>query len=331
MTDGLWNGVLALRVALSRTTQPVHFACLSTSGKAALNEPLSGDKVVYIGLGTGTHDPLPGQAYLQKTDALRFSIRKHGDFDAATLQYLRTYLPYLFLTQMADHMQRACTVAHFAQSLDGKIATESGHSKWIGNDENLVHAHRMRALCDAVLIGGGTLACDRPRLTVRHVAGEHPVRVVVGRPDADYDSLLQACDQPIFVYGAADARVDAPVDYTQLPDLPDEGRVCSVRVLKALYSRGIRTVYLEGGPTTTSRFLKDGAVDILQLHISPMLFGSGMGAVQFAPITKVDEAIAFRSFTFEPVGDTMMFVGIPENIQQSVPETPEVTATPKSQ
>jgi diaminohydroxyphosphoribosylaminopyrimidine deaminase/5-amino-6-(5-phosphoribosylamino)uracil reductase len=330
MTDGLWNGILALRAALSRTTPPVHFACLSASGEVSLNEPLSADKVVYIALDTGAHDPLPGQAHLQRIDTLRFSIRKHGDFDAVVLQYLRTYLPYLFLPQMADQMQRACTVAHFAQSLDGKIATESGHSKWIGNDENLVHAHRMRALCDAVLIGGGTLACDRPRLTVRHVAGEHPIRVVVGRPDADYDSLLKACDQPIFVYGTTKACVDAPVDYTQLPDSP-EGRACSLRVLQALYSRGIRTVYLEGGPTTTSRFLKDGAVDILQLHISPMLFGSGMGAVQFAPIGKVDEAIAFRSFTFEPVGDTMMFVGIPENIQQSVPVTPEVTATPKSQ
>lgn len=329
MTDGLWDGILALRAALSRSTCPVQFACLSASGQVSLNGPLSADQVVYIGLGTGTHDPLPGQAYLQKTDALRFSIRKHGDFDAAALQYLQTYLPYLFLPQMADQMQRACTVAHFAQSLDGKIATESGHSKWIGNDENLVHAHRMRALCDAVLIGGGTLACDRPRLTVRHVAGEHPVRVVVGRPDADYDSLLQACDQPIFVYGATEAVVGAPVDYTQLPDLP-EGRICSVRVLQALYGRGIRTVYLEGGPTTTSRFLQDRAVDILQLHISPMLFGSGIGAVQFAPIAKVDEAITFHSFTFEPVGDTMMFVGIPENIQQAVPVAPEVTAMPKS-
>lgn len=322
MTDGLWNGILALRTALVRTEGPVHFACLSMTGSTTLNQPLQGENVAYIGLGKSNHAPLAGQAYLQRLNAVRFEVRQAGTLDGQSLQSLKTYLPYLLLPQTASTYGRACTIAHFAQSLDGKIATKSGRSKWIGNDENLVHAHRMRALCDAVLIGSGTLVCDQPRLNVRHVTGDHPARVVVGRPNADYSSLLDACDQPIFVYGSADAAVDAPVEYTRLPDSP-KGRVCSVHVLQALYKKGIRSVYLEGGPTTTSRFLEDGAIDVLQLHLSPMLFGSGMSAVHLAPINEVDEAIAFRSFTFEPIGDTVMFVGAPESAQSPIPVTAE--------
>lgn len=114
---------------------------------------------------------------------------------------------------MVDYMQCVCMVVYFVQLLDGKIVIEFGYFKWIGNDENLVYVYCMCVLCDVVLIGGGILACDCFWLMVWYVVGEYFVCVVVGWLDVDYDFLLQACDQFIFVYGVVDVCVDVLVDY----------------------------------------------------------------------------------------------------------------------
>ena len=71
------------------------------------------------------------------------------------------------------------TVGHLGQSLDGFIATHSGESQYVTGEENILHLHRMRALCDAVVVGAGTVAADDPQLTTRHVSGPSPLRVVL--------------------------------------------------------------------------------------------------------------------------------------------------------
>jgi len=70
------------------------------------------------------------------------------------------------------------TIGHLGQSLDGFIATPSGDSQFVTGDDNIVHLHRMRALSEAVVVGAGTVAADDPQLTVRHVPGANPLRVV---------------------------------------------------------------------------------------------------------------------------------------------------------
>ena len=71
------------------------------------------------------------------------------------------------------------TVGHLGQSLDGFIATHAGESQYVTGGENILHLHRMRALCDAVVVGAGTVAADDPQLTTRHVSGPSPLRVVL--------------------------------------------------------------------------------------------------------------------------------------------------------
>ena len=86
-------------------------------------------------------------------------------------------------------------VGQIGQSLDGRVATESGHSKYINGPAGLVHLHRLRALVDAVVVGVGTAIADDPQLTVRRVSGPQPARVVIdpkGRLGADA-RMFAAC------------------------------------------------------------------------------------------------------------------------------------------
>ena len=87
---------------------------------------------------------------------------------------LELYLPITSATS-----QTPMTVGHLGQSLDGFIATHSGESQFVTGEENILHLHRMRALCDAVIVGAGTVAADDPQLTTRKVPGPHPLRVVL--------------------------------------------------------------------------------------------------------------------------------------------------------
>lgn len=220
---------------------------------------------------------------------------------------IRVYAPYCFASMYAKRWQRTFAISHFAQSLDGRIATASGDAKWIGNNANLVHAHRMRALCDGILIGAKTLARDKPQLTVRHVPGTNPTRIVLGSEFDDLDHLKQVSSAPICLISSQASAPQEGVDTVQLKC--DDGMMSSAGILSALYQRGIHSVYIEGGAMTTSHFLRERALDVVQLHIAPMIFGSGLSAFAMPQIEYASESLRFASHTYVPVDNDMMFVG----------------------
>jgi riboflavin biosynthesis pyrimidine reductase len=170
----------------------------------------------------------------------------------------------------------------------------------------------MRALCDAILVGSGTLACDQPSLTCRLVPGENPRRIVIGNSAKNFDSLIKSSNEKVWVLGhgkMGEGVSDPQINFESFGPL--NGRLKGLDILEYLYSRGILSVYIEGGAETTSSFLSDNAIDILQLHLSPQIFGSGVSGLVLPDIDKVGEAIRFERFCFQPVGNTFMFVGEP--------------------
>lgn len=201
-------------------------------------------------------------------------------------------------------------VAQLGQSLDGRIATEAGHSHYVTGPEDIRRLHRLRALAQAVVVGAGTVASDDPRLTVREVEGSNPVRVVLdprGRLGPDRAVFTDGAAPTLRVRADGGAASDGeatrpapdagrgPVEVVWLPT--DEGGGSQAggfsphAILGMLEERGIRRVLVEGGGLTVSWFLGAGALDRLHVSVAPLLIGSGRPSFTLPPVRTLHEAL----------------------------------------
>lgn len=320
--DALWSCLLALAEKIAsrveeRPYSPEISYCTLQFGETnavAVNQelpPSQGAALVRVVLDAKATDANSTNPVFRVLDDLSCYCPSAETLDRNTIDFLQLYLPYCFLPVFAHKSQRAMAIAHFAQTLDGKIATCNGNSKWIGNPENLIHAHRMRALCDGIIVGANTVDADHPRLTVRHVEGKNPRRIVVCSSERDLTSLFNSHTDPVWVIGTADEPPTKQCQYIKLHKQTN-GKMSPGKMLENLYQKGIHSVYVEGGPHTTSHFLADGALDVVQLHISPLILGSGMPGFALPQVDSISQAVQFESFSFHPIGNTYMFVGAPK-------------------
>ena len=199
-------------------------------------------------------------------------------------------------------------VGQIGQSIDGRIATESGHSHYINGPAGLAHLHRLRALVDAVVIGVGTAIADDPQLTVRRVAGTNPARVVIdpkGRLPADA-KMLAADGVRRLVITAEDARYAPPrgVEVLALPTA--YGNIAPATILAALAAQGFRRILIEGGADTLSRFLAAGCLDRLHVVVAPIILGGGRSSFVLPPIERADEALRVPMRTHQ-LDDEVLF------------------------
>lgn len=312
--QALWEALLKLRIAAQEQKKSSQWLSLhydTGSFGCAFDQWVDHmPRENQLGIWWGDH-PCPDQSHadwLHIPHLYRAELHTQRAFTSEEVDLLQNYLPYSLLPLAAHSLGRTIAVTHFAQTLDGKIATHEGDSRWIGNWENLVHAHRMRALCQGILIGAQTLVSDRPSLTVRHVSGPNPVRIVVGSSARDFDCLWESSDASVVWVSKEQALHDERLTFQAVPC--QNGHLNCLDILECLYrDQGITSVYIEGGAQTTSYFLQDKAVDIMQLHLSPQIFGSGISAVQLPTIDKVAESLEFDPCYYQRVGDQLMFVG----------------------
>jgi len=184
-------------------------------------------------------------------------------------------------------------VAQCGQSIDARIATDTGHSHYINGSAGLTHLHRLRSLVDAVVIGVGTAIADDPQLTVRRVAGPSPARVVLdpnGRLPAGA-RLLATDGARRIVVTKNDLSGPWPADVEIIRVAAPDGRIAPSSILAALAERGLRRILIEGGAETVSRFLAAGALDRLHVMIAPIIMGSGRASLTLPPIARVEQAI----------------------------------------
>ena len=240
------------------------------------------------GLSTSRLDALTWQADL--------SWQLKGHWSAQAQELLDLFNPLLDWRPAGA----AWVIAQLGQSLDGCVATRTGDSSFINGSENLLHLHRLRALCDAVIVGAGTVAADNPRLTTRRVPGPHPTRVLL-----DPQLGLARCVETahVFTDGQAptlwlcDARwrddavaqvgADRVLAVSGL--LQDDATPNLTQAVTALQARGLTRLFVEGGGVTVSRFFAQRCLDRLHLAVAPIIIGNGRPGLRFEGPARLSE------------------------------------------
>lgn len=219
--------------------------------------------------------------------------------------FIDLYLPICSATRA-----HPITVGHLGQSLDGFIATHSGDSQYVTGEENILHLHRMRALCDAIIVGAGTVAADDPRLTTRHVEGTSPLRVVLDptRRLAEHYRVFSD-DSPETLYVCARSQVKSGESHfgrAEVVAIDDTESGIDVKaLLRLLHDRGCVRIFVEGGGVTVSTFLEANLLDRLQIAIAPLIIGDGKPAIRLEPPDALRDCHRPRYRVFRMGGDVL--------------------------
>jgi riboflavin-specific deaminase-like protein len=214
--------------------------------------------------------------------------------------------------------ERPRVTLKIAQSLDGRIATRSGDSKWITGIDARRSAHALRAQYDAVLVGIGTILADDPQLTVRHVEGANPMRIVLdSRLRIPLDAaILNVEDAPTVVVTGTDhesgKRRRLEARGVRVLTAPSEhGRVSLSVLMQMLLASGITSIMVEGGPTVWTSLLRERLADRAVIYIAPRILGTGRDAVGDLDISRVANSINLADVSWTRVGEDFLIEGTP--------------------
>ena len=203
------------------------------------------------------------------------------------------------------------TIGHLGQSLDGHIATSSGDSDYVTGPENLLHLHRMRALCDAVIVGAETVAMDDPQLTVRRCAGDNPVRIVLDphlRLRSAHGVFTDGASETLLVCDERHLRhAGQQFGDAELVGVPiGEDGLDLQSLLTALHARKLQSIFVEGGGRTVSAFLVQDLLDRLQIAVAPLVTGTGRPGIHLPPKNRLADCLVLSPRVFA-MGDDILF------------------------
>jgi diaminohydroxyphosphoribosylaminopyrimidine deaminase / 5-amino-6-(5-phosphoribosylamino)uracil reductase len=216
----------------------------------------------------------------------------------------------LYLPLCAAGPDRPLTLGHLGQSLDGFVATRTGDARFVTGTQNIVHLHRLRALCDAVVVGAETVAGDDPQLTTRLVSGPNPLRVVLDprqRLPAHHQVFADGAAATLLVCEATRVQPGERFGRAEVAGAPcRDGRFDLHAVLALLHRRGCHAVFVEGGGVTVSRFLEAGLLDRLHVAIAPLVIGHGRPGLQLPPVERLRDGLRPAHRVFR-MGEDVLF------------------------
>ncbi|HKA68627.1 MAG TPA: GTP cyclohydrolase II [Actinomycetes bacterium] len=265
------------------------------------NNPAKADALRQLGVRVAAVEPLATVAHRHNLRYLTTKADRLGHVRPAGTA-LTTAVPTavdvgVLLGQIRPHNDRPYVLVKYAQTLDGRIATRTGDSKWISGEAERRISHALRAACDAVLVGSGTVRQDNPELTVRLVPGVNPIRVVL---DSTLRTVLTAkvagdlATTVVFTTSAADpTRKEqlraAGVTVHEVTAEPQGVNLTAV--LSQLRGSGVESLMVEGGRRVITSLFAAGLVDRLVVSISPTVIGTGVEAVGDLGIGLVAEGV----------------------------------------
>ncbi len=287
-----------------------------TSVRLLTNNPTKVTALQAAGVTVDAVTPLATAPHTRNLAYLRTKERRLGHVRPTGEQVGTGVPPAADTTELLGavrpHADRPYVVLKFAQTLDGRIATGTGDARWISGEGERRISHALRAACDAVLVGVGTVVQDDPRLTVRMVPGASPVRIVL-------DSTLRMPPEAHVV--AADAAtiiVTTPhsdperrrwfqerhVSVHVVP--PGPGGVDLRAALAVVRQAGIASLLVEGGSRVITSMLAAGVVDRVVVGVAPTIIGAGTDAVGPLGVTLITDGIRLTNRAMHVMDDDVL-------------------------
>lgn len=268
----------------------------------------SGVKKVYVGM----IDPNPlnngkGIAILRKHNLrveVGFLQDKLSRMNEAFIKYITTGLPFV--------------TVKVAQSLDGKIATETGDSKWITSDLSRNLAHRMRKDYDAIMVGVNTILRDNPRLQAWFSKRQPKVVVVDSQLSTPPQAAVFSDDKEVIIAtlpirkGQETENRKILSRYATILEVKEKSGQVNLRdMLKKLASLGIINIFVEGGGTLIGSLFDEGLVDKIKFFLSPKIIGgkTAFSSVMGQGVRRVEKAIKIKDLTIKRLGEDLLIEG----------------------
>jgi diaminohydroxyphosphoribosylaminopyrimidine deaminase / 5-amino-6-(5-phosphoribosylamino)uracil reductase len=213
------------------------------------------------------------------------------------VKYITTGLPFV--------------IAKCGMSLDGKIATRTGDSKWVTGEAARLRVHELRNEVDAILVGSRTVMLDDPSLTTRlpEALGSDPVRVILDAQeylDKGRKIFEMESDAPTWIAATEERDYPGADDVIRVPQGP--GGVDMAALMKELGKREIASVLIEGGGTTHASAFEAGVVDKVMFFVAPKIIGGreAISAVEGIGADRMSEAVKLENMEAEAVGEDLL-------------------------
>lgn len=203
-----------------------------------------------------------------------------------------------------------------AMTIDGRIATKTGDSKYISNAQSLAVSYAWRTEYDAIMVGIGTLLADDPKLTARVSGACNPARIVLDshlRTPLSCNFMLPNATRIIATTSGADNEKkkkleDAGANVLVLPER-GEGKVDVVELLRELGKMGICSIMVEGGGEIATTFLEEGEINKGAFFIAPFIMGNGKNAFEGKGVEKLADALKLKNINIRKLGDNVLIEG----------------------